>query len=110
MTEYVNMWKNYINFSDRTNVKGYWMAFLFNIIAAVVLSIIGRIISPLDSLGYIYSLAGFLPGIALTVRRLRDAGKDLYNILWVFLPVVGAIILIVLLCGQSVEDDGVPIV
>ena len=43
MKEYLDMWKNYANFSGRTSVRGYWMAFLFNFIASAVFSIIGSI-------------------------------------------------------------------
>jgi len=110
MTEYLNMLKNYVNFQDRTNVRGYWMAFLFNIIVAVILNVIARIITPLFILCVLYSLAVLLPGLGIAVRRLRDAGKEWYNIFWGFLPIIGTIILIVLLCKPSIEDNGVPVV
>ena len=110
MTEWINMWKNYVNFSDRTNVRGYWMAFLFNFIAGLILAAIGRAIPFLLFLGSLYSLAILLPGIGIAVRRLRDAGKAWTNIFWAFLPIVGTVILIVFLCKPSIDDDGVPVV
>jgi len=110
MTEFVNMWKNYVNFGARTTVRGYWMAFLFNFLAALVLSILAGVASGLTFLSYLYSLAVFLPSLAIMVRRLRDAGKAWTNIFWVFLPIAGFIILIVLLVRPSVADDGVPVV
>lgn len=110
MQEYVNMWKNYVNFSDRTTVRGYWMAFLFNFLAGLVLSILAAIVPSLGILGSLYSLAALIPGIALTMRRLRDAGRHPALILLSLIPLVGAIVLIVFLCGASVPDDGRPVV
>lgn len=109
MTEYVNMWKNYVNFSDRTTVRGYWMAFLFNCIAAFVLGFVFTLIK-LPFVSYLYSLAALLPGLGLTVRRLKDAGRPWYHIFFAFIPLAGAIILIVFLCNPSVPDDGTPVV
>lgn len=109
MKEYKAMWKNYVNFTDRTTVRGYWMAALFNFIAAIVLYIISLIIR-LDFLSYLYSLAVILPGIGLTVRRLRDGGKRWTWIFIALIPLIGEIWLIVLLCRSSIADDGVPVV
>ena len=110
MTEFVNMWKNYVNFSDRTTIRGYWMAFLFNFIAAMILGVLVVIVPQLAIISYLYALAVFLPGLAMAIRRLRDAGKAWTNIFWVFLPLAGVIIYIVLLCKPSVAEDGVPVV
>ena len=109
MTEYLNMWKNYVNFSDRTTRRGYWMAVLFNFIASLIIGLIGGLIG-LDFLSYIYSLAVLLPGLGITVRRLRDAGKGWGWIFICLVPLVGWIILLVMLCKASVPDDGVAVV
>ncbi len=108
--EYINMWKNYVNFSDRTNTRGYWMAFLWNFVAALVLGVIVSIAKPLTFLTSLYSLAALVPGLALTVRRLRDTGKEWTYILFGLIPIAGAIMLIIQLCKPSVEDNGVPVV
>jgi len=102
MTEFVNMWKNFINFSDRTTRRGYWMAFLFVVIFAVVISIIA-VATGLEFLSWIFSAAIFIPSLSMQVRRLRDAGRFW---LWIFVPIVGFIFLFM----PSVPDDGVPVV
>ena len=105
MKEYLDMWKNYANFSSRTSVRGYWMAFLFNMIASFALSLIASILPALAILGSLYTLAALIPGIAITIRRLRDAGKKWA---WIFIglvPLAGVIILIVLLCKASVPTE-----
>jgi len=52
----------------------------------------------------IYSIWGFanlIPGIAIVVRRLHDTGKAWYWIFIAFIPIAGAIILIVFLATAS---------
>jgi uncharacterized membrane protein YhaH (DUF805 family) len=109
MTEFQNMWKNYVNFSDRTTVRGYWMAVLFNIIASILIVVIAAVIHN-QFLSSLYSLAGLLPGLGLTVRRLKDTGKPWPWIFIALIPLVGGIWLIVLLCQPSIPDDGTPVV
>ena len=97
---YVDMWKNFANFSGRTNVGGYWWAVLGNFIVSFVLSLIG-----VEVLISVYSLATLIPTLSIAVRRLRDAGKGWG---WLFInlvPLVGWIIFIVLLCKPSVNDN-----
>lgn len=102
MKEYLDMWKNFANFSGRTSVRGYWMAFLFNFIAGVIVSFI-----PVVST--IYGLAAIVPGLAIAVRRLRDSGKKWTYILLGFIPLAGPIILIVLLCKPTAPIDAEPV-
>ena len=101
MNEYIAMWQNYANFSDRTSVRGYWMAFLFNFLASAVISIVVSIIPALNFLSTIYALAVLIPGLAIAVRRLRDAGYRWTSLLWSLLPIVGWIIVLVRLCKKS---------
>ena len=76
MNEYLAMWKNFANFSDRTSRRGYWMALLINFIISLVLGVIIAILPKLGFISYIYSLAALIPSLAIAVRRLRDAGKQ----------------------------------
>lgn len=105
MQEYIQMWKNYANFSGRTSVRGYWMAYLFNFLAGAVLGIIVGIVPALSFLSSLYSLAALIPGLAITVRRLRDAGKAWGWIFISLVPLAGIIILIVMLCKPSVPVE-----
>ena len=89
------MWKNFTNFNGRTNIPGYWWAFLANFIVSTVLGLIG--------LGTIYGYIALVPGLAMCIRRLNDAGKKWYWIFISFVPLAGVIILIVLLCKPSVD-------
>ena len=104
MNEYVAMWKNFANFSDRTSRRGYWMAFLINFIIGLVLSVIIAIIPKLGFISTIYGLAVLIPSLAIAVRRLRDAGKHWAWIFITLVPAVGWIILIIMLCKPSVSS------
>ena len=106
MQEYVAMWKNFANFSDRTSVRGYWMAVLFNFLAALVLGVLAAVVRPLAALSGLYALAALIPGLAISIRRLRDAGKPWYAIFITFVPLVGWIILLVWLCSQTKSTEG----
>ena len=97
---YVDMWKNFANFSGRTTVGGYWWAYLANFIVGFVLGIIG-----VEILTTVYGLAMIIPGLSITVRRLNDAGKHWSAIFLPLIPLVGAIILIVKLCKPSVNSN-----
>ena len=45
----------------------------------------------------LYMLAMFVPGLAVTARRLHDVGKSGWMYLVIFIPIIGVIWLLVLL-------------
>jgi uncharacterized membrane protein YhaH (DUF805 family) len=108
------VFENYLNFSGRARRSEFWYFTLMSIIISIVIGIIegalgigayeanefgfrmqGGIISNL------YSLAVFLPGLAVSIRRLQDTGKSGWNMLLVLIPLVGAIILIVFFATEG---------
>ena len=97
---YVDMWKNFANFSGRTDVGGYWWAVLGNFIVSFVLSLIG-----VEVLISVYSLATLIPTLSIAVRRLRDAGKGWGWLFITLVPLVGWIIFIVMMCKPSVNNN-----
>ena len=105
MKEYLDMWKNYTNFSGRTSLRGYWFAVLGNVIVSFMIGFITGILPRLAFIATLYSLAALIPSLAITVRRMRDAGKKWTWIFISFVPLVGAIILIVMLCKHSVPAE-----
>ena len=118
--------KHYVDFSGRARRREYWGTMLFNVLIQaglnIILSIVATILlssikingeatfSPLfflllDTPIYIYSLIWFLPGLAVAVRRLHDIGKSGWNLLWILLPIVGAIMLIYWYCQDSQPEE-----
>ena len=90
--------KNYIVFEGRACRSEYWFWVLFVVIASIVAAIIDSILFPTSKTGLVYPLFGlavFLPGLAVSIRRLHDIDKSGWWILIGLIPIVGAIILIV---------------
>jgi uncharacterized membrane protein YhaH (DUF805 family) len=101
MNWYLEVLKKYAVFSGRARRKEFWMFVLINFIIGVVLSFIS------DYLSYAYSLAVFIPGLAVSVRRLHDIGKSGW---WIFInlvPLIGWIwyILLAVADGQAGENQ-----
>ena len=103
MNWYLAVLKNYAGFSGRARRKEYWMFVLFNLFFAGIAMILDNVSGmAMEGFGYgplygIYSLAVFIPGLAVAVRRLHDVGKTGWMILIALIPLIGAIWLIVLL-------------
>jgi len=53
------------------------------------------------SLVGLWSFAILLPSLAVTIRRLRDAGHQWTEIFWILLPIAGLIILIIRLADPT---------
>jgi len=102
--------EHYADFNGRARRKEFWMFVLFNYIAIIILMVIfGAIGGALDTPGlmfisYFYLLAVIVPSFGVTVRRLHDAGKSGWYYFVSFIPLVGSIWLLVLLCTDS--EDG----
>ena len=117
---YKKFWKGYVDFEGRSTRSDYWFAYLANMLTVitfyVLLAIFGGIASATESsflavislilllIFFAYGIAACLPGIALTVRRLRDAGYNWPYIFISLIPFVGPIIFIVLLCKPTKVD------
>lgn len=109
MKAYFNMFKNYINFGGHTYRRDFWQAILVNVLVCAVLwgvsvatGMANRELNPIMA-GY--SLVTALPLLAMIVRRLRDAGKSPFHILWGLIPILGQIVLLIKLAQPSVYTE-----
>ena len=75
MKWFIIVLKKYATFSGRARRKEFWIFYLINILISAVLAFLGVKID-FPSLSTIYSLAIFLPSIAVTARRMHDTGKS----------------------------------
>ncbi len=109
MNWYLKVLKQYVDFSGRARRKEYWMFILFNIIfssiAMLIDYVLGLNVMGSGPIAMIYSLAILIPSIAVVVRRLHDINKSGAWILIVFIPIVGAIWLLVLLIKAGDMGD-----
>jgi uncharacterized membrane protein YhaH (DUF805 family) len=93
---------NYANFNGRARRSEYWYFYLFNLIISAILEVVDYFIgTEIGIVGGIYSLAVFVPSLAVLVRRLHDTGKSGWYVLLVFFIIIGWIWLFVLTCTEG---------
>ena len=124
---YKNFFKNYAEFTGRSTRSDYWWVWLGNFILSIPFWIIyfytvflsavmdsvsdsaseaAFMIFGLVAIIYVvFYLAILVPTIALTVRRLRDAGFHWAFIFLRFVPMVGGIALLILLAMPTKETE-----
>lgn len=119
MDWYLKVWKQYAQFDGRARRQEFWMFTLFNLMAVLVLAILGGIgLAISEDYGSIlfiplvvYYVAAFVPTLAVTVRRFHDTGKSGWVLLLLivlgiipFVGIVASIIQLVFVCTDS--DQG----
>lgn len=101
----------YVDFKGRARRSEYWYFTLFTFLVGVVTSIIDSVIgtdygtTSGGLVNTVASLALFLPGLAVGVRRLHDTGRSGWWILIGIIPIIGWIVLIVWFCTDSKPDN-----
>lgn len=127
MKYYFDALKNFANFRGRATRKEYWMFFLINLffgliafsldfliagfsygfdllfenLPAMLIPQSGVSISPVTSIGLIYGYVVAIPVWAIRVRRMHDIGESGWIVLISFMPIIGSIWMLVLLCKPS---------
>lgn len=93
----------YVTFSGRAARPEYWYWVLFGVLVSIVLAIVDFAVigAQVGILHDLFSLATILPSIAVATRRLHDIDRSGWWQLLFFVPLVGAIILIVWLCRRG---------
>lgn len=100
MEHYLNVFKQFFDFSGRATRTQYWMFFLIHLVVSVLLTLVDYFVlgSGLENgtglLGGIYGLVAFIPGLAIAVRRLHDTGRTGFWILIALIPLLGFLLLI----------------
>jgi uncharacterized membrane protein YhaH (DUF805 family) len=98
------VFRRYADFTGWASRSEFWWFILF---AALVSTAIGALNPPGgvsaigSSLASVWAIATIVPTLAVTVRRLRDAGRQWTELFWLLLPIAGPIVLIVHLCATT---------
>jgi uncharacterized membrane protein YhaH (DUF805 family) len=105
MQWYLAVLKKYVVFSGRAHRREYWMFFLIN----VIFTIVARVADSFLGTGYLlygfYACATLLPSVAVGVRRLHDTDHSGWWTLIAFVPLLGAIVLLVFLIREGAQND-----
>jgi uncharacterized membrane protein YhaH (DUF805 family) len=95
--------RNYFNFSGRAIRSEYWYWTLFATIVSVVINVLDLVLNPGDQMGLssaingLVSIALFIPGLAVSVRRLHDIDRTGWWLL-LGLTIIGIFVLIYWAC------------
>ncbi len=108
------MKENYLNFRGRARRQEFWMWFLFFCIFIIISSALDGLLgvdfietssASEGVLWLIVCIVHLIPGIAVIVRRLHDAGKSEWYLLLSLLPKVGLIWLVYILFSNGDSGD-----
>jgi uncharacterized membrane protein YhaH (DUF805 family) len=98
-------WSNYANFKGRARRSEYWFATLFLVITNISALILDAAAETDPVIQSLWSLAVFLPSLAVLVRRLHDTNRSGWWVLIALVPLVGLIVLIVFTVQDSQVID-----
>lgn len=96
--------RNYAVFRGRARRREYWLFMVFNDLVYLAAVLLGVLIYQFEeNLGQgivffipvLYYLGTIVPSLSLHVRRLHDVGKSGSYLFFLFLPIVGSILLLV---------------
>ncbi len=81
---YKDMWIKAADYKGRSNVSEYWWPICINMLITVFF----LYIMPMPEIVLGYNVAIALPCVSLAIRRMHDANKSGWNILWLYVPTV----------------------
>lgn len=90
-------WTEYTGWGRATRSEYWWSVLFYSILIPTLLGNIG--------LGLLWTFVTLVPGFTVAARRWHDINRSAWNMLWIFLPVVGWIISIVYLCQPSTPQN-----
>ena len=107
-----SFWGNYRNFKGRARRSEYWFIQLFLVVTNLAAAVIDFVLMNGDVerfianggggiVGLIWILATIVPAVAVLVRRLHDTGRSGWWALIGFVPVAGALALLVFTVADS---------
>jgi len=106
MRWYLEVLRNYADFSGRSRRKELWMFWLVNLVICMALGFIEGIIGifrgqSVSVLATLYSMFVLIPGLAVGARRLHDIGRSGWWLVLGLIPILGAIVLLIFFVQDS---------
>ena len=105
--------KNWNKFKGRANRSEFWYFTLFYFIFLTItyfidVSFLGWDPMGPTSIGVLstaYYLVTLIPSFSVTIRRLHDINKSGWNLLWMLIPLLGAVYIIILNILKGTDGD-----
>ncbi len=95
--------RKYAEFTGTASRSEFWWWVLFSALASSALTAAANaLFAGNTDVNALWSLVVLLPSLAVTVRRLRDAGYGWGHAFWLLLPFAGVVIVAVL-CAQPAD-------
>lgn len=100
----------YAVWKGRATRSEYWYFILFTLLITIGLTVLDIMVGTFDEatgqgiISGLFSLFIFLPSLAVFVRRLHDTGRSGWWFWIALIPLIGLIVLLVFLCGDSQND------
>lgn len=107
MNWYLKVLQQFADFKGRARRSEYWMFALISGLISMVITIFENMLNITYEdeiqgfISTIYSLVVLIPSLAVSVRRLHDVGKSGWMLFIGFIPLIGAIWLLILFCRDS---------
>jgi len=111
-----SFWSHYATFTGRSRRSEYWFVQLFLVLTNIAVAVIDLILMDGDVdrfianggggvVGLVWILVTIVPALAVLVRRLHDIGRSGWWALIGFVPIVGAIVLLVFTVSDSAPGE-----
>ncbi len=101
--DYLEMLKNWNIITGRIDRHTYWSGLLIMLLIQVVTLWISANFSFLNWVQTAYAVLMIIPFFSYTIRRLKDVNKSYFNILLIFIPIIGWLGLFIFLIQESKE-------
>lgn len=104
MSWYWLAWQRYFDFSGYSTRTAFWMFFLYHFLFTVLFIVVDVTFPAIGWWDVVYSIASFVPMLAIIVRRLHDSGRSGWWT-WIFVvPAIGPLCLLYLLAQPSQQS------
>lgn len=107
--------RQYADFNGRARRKEFWTFYFTNALLMMAYALLSLLIVfstkvdvlvfPLMAVFFLYYVATIIPMLAAIVRRLHDTGNSGWMYFVTFVPLIGGIWLLVLLCQSGTYGD-----
>ncbi|MCV2403597.1 DUF805 domain-containing protein [Marinomonas sp. C2222] len=104
MNHYMEAWRQCLNFTGRATREAFWIFFFVHCLISAVFVFLEIQVGLSWKIDAIYSLAVFLPALAITIRRLHDTNRSAWWLALLLIPAIGMIWLLILLALPSTHD------